>query len=342
MQTVAFHKLTFLLVALFCLQILACSRGKGPPASQPDSSSSNQQNAVLGVTQPGASIAPDFLIAPSSLEQRWIVSATEALELIDQGATLLDARGQGLIKQKLPGAIAVNWRDFSPRAAAVRGRLLEDDAQLTQRLQALGISQNIPVVVLGDPPRGWGEDGRIVWMLRTLGHQQAVLVDGGLRALVEEAGDTHSLSDTSTAHQPGDFVVRRDPTWSIQRDAVRSQIGSDNLVIIDTREPREFAGKTPYGEQRGGHIPGAVNLYFKDLWGEDGRLLSRQEVNVKLQALGITPDTEVIVYCTGGIRSGWVAAVLVTWGFSTQNYAGSMWEWSAAPAEQYPLAKVAP
>ncbi|MEO1300116.1 MAG: rhodanese-like domain-containing protein, partial [Cyanobacteria bacterium J06636_16] len=169
-----------------------------------------------------------------------------------------------------------------------------------------------------------------------LGHPQAVLVDGGLQALAE-AGVTPSSSTRNTTRPLGDFVVQRDTTWDIQQDALRSQLGSKNLVIIDTREPREFEGKTPYGEQRGGHIPGAVHLYFKDLLGEDGRLIPRQEIIAKLQTLGITPDMDVVVYCTGGIRSGWVASVLVNLGFAAKNYAGSMWEWSAASAEQSPL-----
>ncbi|NER81014.1 MAG: sulfurtransferase, partial [Leptolyngbya sp. SIO1D8] len=136
---------------------------------------------------------------------------------------------------------------------------------------------------------------------------------------------------------PGDFVVKRNPTWDIQRDELKAQLGDDALVVIDTREPREFAGKTPYGEQRGGHIPGAVNLYFKDFIGDDGRLLAREDIIAKLQAVGVTSDRQIVVYCTGGIRSGWLTSVLVTLGFQVKNYAGSMWEWSAAPAAHYPL-----
>ncbi|MEM8807453.1 MAG: rhodanese-like domain-containing protein [Cyanobacteria bacterium P01_G01_bin.38] len=320
-----------LLTPLLCIQLASCSGGwhknllsHKQSLAWSDPTSADAQSSWINLTQ-----------TADSLEHRWIVSAPEAKQLIEQGATFLDARGQGLIVRRLQGATAVNWQQFSPKEAAIRGTLLNDDEQLTQQLQDLGISAQTPVVVFANPPNGWGEDGRIVWMLRTLGHRQVVMVDGGFQALVE--AQVPLQQGASTAPEPGDFVVRRTPEWDIQRDQLRDQLSSDNLVIIDTREPREFAGRTPYGEQRGGHVPGAINLYFKTLLREDGTLLPPQELHTKLSELGITPDTQVVVYCTGGIRSGWLASVLATLGFSVKNYAGSMWEWSAASENDYPL-----
>ena len=268
-----------------------------------------------------------------SLERRWIVSAGEAKRLIEQGATLLDTRKLAL--KRLQDSVYVEWRQFSPEELTTRGRLLDQDDVLTQKLQSLGISRQKPVVVFADPPGGWGEDGRIVWMLRTLGHSQVVLVDGGFDALV--AAGVDGQPKTKNVSPPGDFVVERNNTWEIHRDELKQQLTQENLVVIDTREAREFAGKTPYGEQRGGHVPGAIHLYFKDFLRQDGTLLPASEIREKLSSVGITPETQVVVYCTGGIRSGWLAAVLVTLGYQVKNYAGSMWEWSAAPANGYPL-----
>ncbi|MDJ1183659.1 sulfurtransferase [Roseofilum casamattae] len=272
--------------------------------------------------------------AETSLQHRWVVDATEAKQLIEAGAILLDARGRGA-KGQLQGAIPVRWQDFSPNDAIHRGQLLEDDRQLTEKLQGLGISADRPVVVFANPPEGWGEDGRIVWMLRTLGHSQAVMVDGGFAALVQ--ADVPEREDKPLTPMPGDFVVQRNPDWAIAKEELQEQLRGDNVVIIDSREPREFAGKTPYGERRGGHIPGAVNLYFKDFLQSNGMLLSQPDILRNLAEVGITGEIEVIVYCTGGIRSAWLAAMLVTLGINVRNYAGSMWEWSASPAESYPL-----
>jgi thiosulfate/3-mercaptopyruvate sulfurtransferase len=110
------------------------------------------------------------------------------------------------------------------------------------------------------------------------------------------------------------------------------------LIVIDTRSPGEFAGATPYGEQRGGHIPGAVHFYFKDLMDAKGYLLPRDQIISQLNRLGINYDTPIATYCTGGVRSAFFVSVLADLGFTNiKNYAGSMWEWSAATASSYPL-----
>ncbi len=175
------------------------------------------------------------------------------------------------------------------------------------------------MVVIADSRNGWGEDGRIVWTLRSLGHAQAYLVNGGVAALLADG------PVQLAAVAPGDFTVARTDAYGVTKEELRAELGSANLVILDTREPREYAGETPYGESRGGHVPGAKPLFYKDLVGEDGRVLEGDALKARLEALGVGPDTQVVSYCTGGIRSGFVTAVLRNVGIDAKNYSGSMW-----------------
>lgn len=303
---------------------------QGSLMDQPVSAEPNPA-AVISVA-----VLPEGALDPDTLAEQWIVTPEVGLALLEQGATLLDARNPDLKERDgyLPNSVAVRWQEFSEQEAPNKGQLLGDDDLLTQLLQEAGVSQDRPVVAMADPTQGWGEDGRIVWMLRTLGHEQAVLVDGGFPALREAGLDT--VRDPIEP-EPGDFVVARTDTWEINRDELRAALGSPNLVLIDAREPREYAGETPYGETRGGHVPGAIHVYYKDLLDEDGNLLSREAILDKLAGFGISPDARIVNYCTGGIRSGWFTSVLADLGFNTQNYAGSMWEWSAGDADQFPL-----
>ncbi|MBD2103014.1 sulfurtransferase [Leptolyngbya sp. FACHB-261] len=293
--------------------------------------------AVLA-NQTSASVAEVNAVESQALNSRWVVSADEAKQLIAQGATVLDARGGLKLQKPLARAIAVNWKQFAQPHAPDQGKLLDDDHLLTQKLQAVGVSRDKPVIAVGDPARGWGEDGRVVWMLRTLGHQKAVLVDGGYQALVK-AGVPTAWSAATVAPRPGDFVVERTTAWTIDRAQLKAELGQQNVVVIDTREAREYAGATPYGEQRGGHIPGALHIYYKDLLDQNGKLLPREQMITKLEQLGVTQDTQVVAYCTGGIRSGWFTSILSDLGYKAKNYAGSMWDWSAGPVASYPLEK---
>jgi thiosulfate/3-mercaptopyruvate sulfurtransferase len=294
-------------------------------------------------------------LTPQALATRWIVSPDEARWLVQQGATLLDARADHLKRWgTLQGAIAVTWQQFSHAEPASHGLLLSDDALLSQRLQQVGVWRDRPVVVVADPVQGWGEDGRMVWMLRSLGHSQAVMVDGGYEAIAA-AGLPVERTIRRAAPTPGDFTIRRIPDWDIQREALRRLLtdafradasradastdssASPSVVIIDVREEREFNGATPYGESRSGHIPGAVHLHYRDLLDDRGAVLPHAEILNVLRAKGISPDAQIVAYCTAGVRAGWFAAVLANAGLQVKNYAGSMLEWSSLPADAYPL-----
>jgi thiosulfate/3-mercaptopyruvate sulfurtransferase len=279
-------------------------------------------------------------VSSRSAGHRWILSGPDAAKLLAAGAVVLDVRAVELHAASHPvGALPVTWQEFSRSEDPERGRLLADDDRLTLRLQALGISANIPVVVVGQPLGGWGEDGRLVWMLHTLGHPNSALVDGGLLALT---GAGVIMTDQPTqSPTPGDFVVARQADWNIGRDALRDlwlADPPDEVVLVDTREPREFEGATPYGESRGGHVPGAVHLHWSELVNSFGYLLGAETLLGVLAQRGITPDRTIVTYCTGGVRSAWLVTLLTDLGFpQTQNYAGSMWEWSASDPTTYPL-----
>jgi thiosulfate/3-mercaptopyruvate sulfurtransferase len=286
---------------------------------------------IAAVTSAGPARAD--AAAGTSLAREWIVPPAEARALIGRRALVLDARDDELkAADPAPGAVPVTWPQFSEPDLPTKGRLLADDAELGRRLRAVGVRSDTPVVVLADPLKGWGEDGRIAWMLRALGHDAAVAVDGGLPAL-RAAG----LPAIAAPSLPGDFVVRRRADLVVTREELRAGLGRPGLVVLDTREPREFAGETPYGESRGGHVPGARHVWYKDLLAPDGGLLPPERLRARLAELGVTEDAEVVSYCTGGIRSGWVTAVLNDLGYKARNFAGSMWDWSAGGAAEYPL-----
>lgn len=270
-------------------------------------------------------------VAPPASDH-WVIEAPEARALIADGALLLDARpADARDAGPLAGAEPVEWTAFTNPDLPDKGKLLDDDAALTERLRDLGVSPDRPVVVVADPKASWGEDGRIVWTLRTLGHDRAFLVDGGVAALLAEGPVTAAPAGAGT------FTVARTDAYGITKEALAAALGDPSVVILDTREDREFAGETPYGETRGGHVPGARHVFYRDLVAADGTVLKGEALRARLSDLGIAGDSTVVSYCTGGIRSGFVTAVLRDAGIDARNYAGSMWEWSAAPAADYPL-----
>ena len=157
---------------------------------------------------------------------RWVVDAASARVLIALGAIVIQARGSGLkATRPIQNAAPVSWQHFSHEDVPIKGRLLDDDTVLTQRLRALGVSKDVPVVVVEDPRLGGGEAGRLTWTFRTLGHPFTYLVDGGTDALTESETLPINLPPVS-----GDFTVTRDLRFQITRDELRDSIGSAGIA----------------------------------------------------------------------------------------------------------------
>lgn len=266
------------------------------------------------------------------------LSAGDVAGWIADGATVLDARGARAWAQgHVEGAAPVHWRDLLVQRWVPRLRtgVLSDDADFLQaRLRAAGVGDGRPVVVVGAGPAGWGEEGRLAWTLAMVGHERVGILDGGVAAWP-------ALTTSSATPRAGDLMVRWEPRWrtTVGELATRlDAIGRGELVVWDTREPREFAGATPYGEVRGGHVPGARSLWVGELWAPDGRLRSRTALRELLERSGVLSDRPVVTVCTGGVRSGLAWAALRWLGMAqAANCDGSMWDW--ARSRDLPLVK---
>ena len=263
-------------------------------------------------------------------------SKAHAILTDSSGAIVLDARTNGTPKEVLPGAQGFDWRDYldnwAPKAlnlwAVSRNAKLSDNHQaLSRKLSRFGFSKDIPVLVYGDSVNAWGEEGRVWWMLRYLGLEKVYILDGGIEAWKKaKLGIRAELTRNDAKKQ---FLIKARPSLKVDADEVYANIQGTNSVIIDTRSQSEYEGATPHYSARGGHIPNSKHLYWKTLFREDGRVFDHAVVKEKLRAIGAKTTTSIITYCTGGVRSAMVQAVLVHHGFEkVANYDGSWWDWS--------------
>jgi thiosulfate/3-mercaptopyruvate sulfurtransferase len=255
------------------------------------------------------------------------ISPRRAQVLLQDGAAPVDARSKtAWIQKRLPGSGALNWltlRDGAGRTGLLDGRL----EVLCRAIRGAGVHHDRPVVVYGKAGQGWGEEGRIYWMLEHLGHSQVHILDGGIQAW-EAVG--RPMARLTSPVEKGDF----EPQWGKGRLKVEQVIlaqQSSSHTLWDTRTQEEFEGATPYGEARPGHIPGARHLHWKALLDGQGRLLPEAELRGLLQDF-MEP---VVPLCTGGVRAAFAYAVLRHLGVKTALYDGSMWEW--AKREELPL-----
>lgn len=254
-----------------------------------------------------------------------IVDVRGAAALVARGATVLDARDASAYAQgHLPGAQLYSWQAMVGQGSVQR-RICSDADAVAQALAALGVDSHRPALVYGAGDAGWGEEGHAAWLLALLGHEDVALLDGGFAAW-RLAG--RPVVTATAVPRVGRFEPRVRREWIATRDEVARA-----RQLVDVRSALEFAGATPFGEPRGGHIPGARHLDWRMLLDESGRIRSSAWISRILADAGIDPTQEIVTYCTAGVRSAFVTVVLAARGVRhVRNYDGSLNEWASDPS----------
>jgi thiosulfate/3-mercaptopyruvate sulfurtransferase len=104
-------------------------------------------------------------------------------------------------------------------------------------------------------------------------------------------------------------------------------------LLVDAREPARYRGDIEPIDFKAGPIPGAVNYFYADNWGADGRYLPPEQLRQQLQTvLGETPPADVAFYCGSGVTACVNLLALVHSGLGHGRlYAGSWSEWINNP-----------
>jgi thiosulfate/3-mercaptopyruvate sulfurtransferase len=237
------------------------------------------------------------------------------------GVTILDAREADAYRAgHLPGARRADWT--ITREGMVIGGKLKPPAEIAVAFEKLGVHEGRRVLVCGAGRAGWGEEGRIAWTLRALGHPSVAILDGGCA----------SLKARFTQEKPPEVRGAFKPKMKRALRATRADVEAglkSGAQLLDVRTREEFDGARKYLEARGGHIPGARHLELNALLDAGGRARGRADVERLLRGAGLDPSRPIIAYCTGGVRSALATEILRARGIDARNYDGSFWEWAA-------------
>ena len=256
-----------------------------------------------------------------------IVDVRGAASLVARGATVLDARDAAAFATgHLPSAQHYAWQK-STGSAAQQGRLKSELVVLAQWLAVLGVDLARPVLVYGHAGQGLGEEGHAAWLLMLLGHGDVSILDGGFAAW-RVAG--RPVVTSVAPPRPGVFAPGVRESWR----ALRADLAVARQ-IVDVRSAVEFRGATPFGEARGGHLPTARHFDWRSIMDDQGRALAAVRIQKAMAAAGIDGNEEIVVCCSNGVRSAYVAAVLAARGVPrVRCYDGGLLEWSSDPAAE--------
>ena len=196
-----------------------------------------------------------------------------------------------------------------------------------------GISPSTHVVVYDDQG-GANAAARAWWMLRSSGHENVAVLDGGLAA-AEAAGFALTAAPPATEPRPP-YPVRAWERPTADIDEVDAHRNDPAWRILDVRSRERFAGETEPIDPIAGHIPGAVNLPFTENL-EGGRFKTPEALGKIYGALlGEVPASRLVVHCGSGVTACHTLLALERAGLpAAALYVGSWSEWcrSGRPRE---------
>jgi thiosulfate/3-mercaptopyruvate sulfurtransferase len=249
---------------------------------------------------------------------QWVEQHVDAPDIL-----LLDPRRpmrylQGHLKN------AVNLAVY--KAFDADAKLLPDD-QLQRWIGTSGLDDRTTPVVYDSYD---GQNGAMLaWLLEYFGRTDVQVLNVFYERWVTEGREVFYKPVTSV---PKGFTAHMNPTLRVTIDDLRREAG---FKLIDFRSREEFTGQQDR-DGKPGHIPGAVNIVWRDLVGSEQQVLASPETIQRLVgAAGIQRGDRVAGYCRLGMRAAVGYLALQQAGYDIRLYDRSYAEWarSGLPVE---------
>ncbi|WNO54157.1 3-mercaptopyruvate sulfurtransferase [Stakelama saccharophila] len=268
----------------------------------------------------------------SLVTSEWLADAIGAgdLRILDASYFLpdhdRDARAE-FADGHIPGAQFLDLAGLRDEADP-RPSMLPPAEMFASRMAALGVNDDDRIVVYDNSPlrsaaRAW-------WMLRLFGACDVAILDGGLS---KWTGEGRPVERDVAQARPGRFSAAADRSGVRTLADMRANIGSGAEQVVDARSSGRFAGADPEprADMASGHIPGAHNLPYGELFHPDGTWKRDDALRRAFADRGIDLDRPMVTSCGSGVT----AAVLVfgahLLGHDAALYDGSWSEWGADP-----------
>lgn len=275
---------------------------------------------------------PSPLISVAELQQAQQTPAGDIL-VIDCRFDLSNPQAgqQQYAQNHLPGAVFLDLdKDLCGVKTGTNGRHpLPERETLAQKLRTLGVNQNTSIIVYDQQDSMFA--AHLWWLLQWLGHTHVRVLDGGLVTWENKGGPLST--ELPPARPEGNFQAQQPLTPTVNADQILRNLGSSQLYIIDARAPERFRGEVEPLDPAAGHIPGAINRFFKQNLQADGTFKAPEQLHQKwVQILNDHPLDTVVHQCGSGVSACHNLLSMVHAGFNMAAlYPGSWSEWSASP-----------
>lgn len=262
----------------------------------------------------------------------WLAERLDAPDIRVVDATWFmpnDARDAKALyaERRIPGAIFFDIDEISDTDSPLP-HMLPAPEKFASRMKKRGIGDGTRVVVYDN--HGIFSAARVWWTFRVMGHEDVVVLDGGLPAWERAGFEIETGPPTQRMERHFTPRVRSDLVRSL--NDVRRTIEDKRVPVLDARPAPRFRGDVaePRAGLKSGHMPGALSVPSGSLTNEDGSLKSSADLQAIFDKVGADVSHGAVCTCGSGITAAIIALALARLGhWDAAVYDGSWAEWGS-------------
>jgi len=239
-------------------------------------------------------------------------------------------------KGHIPGAVYVDWRRDLADPDEKKYYRVVPKGGFENAMSRIGATPETMLIFYDNRQNRMAI--RALWVAAYYGHQKSAILEGGI--LEWKAAGNETNTELPEVNPTVYRATKVHSEMNVEKSYVKENLRNSDILFVDSRSRKMYTGQAPgrlvhTGKKvaRRGHLPGSVNIPWKENIDQKSRFLDKDTLSGIYLSAGHKEDKLVVFYCNEGLHAvfNWFVATRILGFEKVKVYEGSMGEWADDP-----------